>query len=114
MTMARKMRAAFAVTAVGIAVTMAAGSGVAQAAPPGHPENCVSGYSDTRTGYATCWGGVGTFRAKVRCDKSWAPDYDRYSAWIYVSSTKQTGYAVCNSGDRAFNATFETRHILDS
>jgi hypothetical protein len=85
------------------------------AAPPGYPESCVSGPSGTRSGYAECWGGLGSFRAKVRCDKSFAPDYDRYGSWIIVQSSQGLrSTATCNSGDSAFNETYQTRHVLDS
>ncbi|MET7666572.1 hypothetical protein [Micromonospora luteifusca] len=109
----RAIHAAVLSVAIGIAAGLFT-AGSAQAGPAGYPEQCTSGYSDSRTGYATCWGGAGTFRAKVRCDVSWAPDYDRYSSWVWVTPNKQTTSAWCNSGDRAFNGGYQTRSILDS
>jgi hypothetical protein len=90
-------------------------SSAAQAAPPGYPETCYAGPDGSRSGWAECYGGLGSFRAKVRCDKSWAPDYDRYGSWVYVTPNRgPRSTATCNSGDSAFNETFQTRHVLES
>lgn len=93
---------AFLLAAVATASVLVGVSGAAQAAP--------TGCSATAVGYgsgAYCSGGTGEFRAKTRCDKPWAPDYDRYGAWMGVGTW--SSFAKCDNGHVAFNATWQTR-----
>jgi hypothetical protein len=66
-------------------------------------------YASSGTVVAYCDEGNGQYRASTRCDKSWAPDYNRYGPWRTAGGTLETSIARCDGSDRAFNAGYQTR-----
>ena len=100
--MFKRLTAAIILAAGILAVPLATSANAA-------PSNCSAGKvtSDAHGYWASCTSGSGQFRAKARCDKSLAPDYDDYSPWTSLVGTAVIG--DCNSGDRAFNVTYQVR-----
>lgn len=100
--------AALATAATFGAVTsaMAAPNGPAAAAQPSDCE--VRTYTLQYRVIAFCNEGTGQYRATTRCDQSWASDYNRYGPWRPAGGG-DVSRAQCDSGDRPFNGSYQTR-----
>ena len=87
---------------VAVAAGIVAGATMVAAGPAqAFPSNCSTGYGGVHsTGYIVCYGGTGEYRARVTCDKPWAPDYKVYGSW---ESIYGTSIAACRDSNYAYD-----------
>lgn len=103
-TAARKIAAG---AVLGLAATAVLGAGAAQADDrPTLPYKCTTGNADSASGWASCVGGLGQFRAMVNCE---TPGTLRaaYGPWQLSLAAPTYSTAVCGAGEVASPARFE-------
>lgn len=71
------------------------------------PYDCYA-TAESYYGHALCRAGSGTYRVILRCDKSFAPDYNRYGPSVAVGRVSP---ANCNASDRAYAPTWQVTRI---
>jgi hypothetical protein len=100
--------AAALVTATMFGAATPATAAPTAAAAAAQPSACqVRVYEMQYRVVAFCDAGTGRYRAKTRCDKSFAPDYNRYGPWRPAGGP-EVSKAQCNDGDEPFNAGYQT------
>jgi hypothetical protein len=81
----------------------------AAAAAAAQPSGCEARtYDFLYRVVAYCSSGTGEYRAYARCDRRFAPDYNRYGPWTRPGPSG-VSKAQCDQGDRPFNGTYQTR-----